>query len=170
MNTKPDAVAKPQPNQKSLMDQAYSLVFALKETWPAVSDSGDAETRRMCSAQMRIYGDFAPEQPTFNAEGNAHLYTALLRAWSVYRTHPAARLLNDGPGEKCEKALFAHAELMSQADYLKLQGELESLELANAAGQDTPEGDRWIDRIDALMCEAPWTLHPDEGCIPMALA
>ena len=62
MNTKPDAVAKPQPNQKSLMDQAYSLVFALKETWPAVSDSGDAETRRMCSAQMRIYGDFAPEQ------------------------------------------------------------------------------------------------------------
>lgn len=59
---------------------------------------------------------------------------------------------------------------MTRDRYLDLQREREGLERANAEGHDTEEGDARLElielvTIELVMDEAPWTLHPDYGCI-----
>lgn len=56
-----------------------------------------------------------------------------------------------------------HPAYMSSEVYGALQKELESLEMSNAKGQDTPEGDERIRKIDALLDLAPWRIDVDAG-------
>lgn len=54
---------------------------------------------------------------------------------------------------------------MTRDRYLDLQCEREALERAIAEGHDTEAGETRLELIELVMNEAPWTLHPDYGCI-----
>jgi predicted HTH transcriptional regulator len=52
---------------------------------------------------------------------------------------------------------------ISKEQFMELQHEAESLEMAIAKGEDTPEGDKLLDVIEALLSASPWTIDPDSG-------
>lgn len=63
----------------------------------------------------------------------------------------------------------AFADTMTKDRYLQLQSELEGLELSLAKGEETDATDFRIREIELLMEHSPWTLDPDDGCIPKAI-
>lgn len=60
----------------------------------------------------------------------------------------------------------AFADTMTKDRFLQLQSELEGLELSIAKGQETEATDFRIQEIEMLMRNSPWTLCPDDGCVP----
>lgn len=55
---------------------------------------------------------------------------------------------------------------MPQFVYLDLQALLEGLDLNVARGEDAIDGfDALHEEVHQLMSQAPWTLHPDHGCV-----
>lgn len=59
---------------------------------------------------------------------------------------------------------------LSQAQFVNLQKELESLEMDLAQGQESDNTDFRIREIEGLMDASPWALHPDFGVLPKELA
>lgn len=57
------------------------------------------------------------------------------------------------------------AQNMTKEEFVALQEELEQIELSFAQGQETDAIIERADKIEALMDSAPWTLHPDYGCV-----
>lgn len=70
-----------------------------------------------------------------------------------------------------ELASSVHAGLenpatMSKAVYLGLQGLAEKMEMASAKGEDAEPGfDDAVAEVSRLQDLAPWTMHPDYGCV-----
>lgn len=58
-------------------------------------------------------------------------------------------------------------ESMTKDVYLRLQRLNEAMEMSIAKGKDCiNEFDERLQEIDQLIAAAPWTLCPDDGCIP----
>jgi len=58
--------------------------------------------------------------------------------------------------------------VMTKHQFEALLAESVSWELEDAKGQDTPEGDRRLLEINALMEASPWVFDMDEGVVPKA--
>lgn len=67
--------------------------------------------------------------------------------------------------EKLTENEPAFADAMTLDRFIALQREIEQLDAAVAAGQDTDQTLARIELIDLLMAASPWTLHPDYGCV-----
>jgi len=80
----------------------------------------------------------------------------------------AANLVRD-MDETSILASLSRADEMPKHVFLALQRRVESMELAAAQGQDCLEGfDAEHAEVTRLLDAAPWTLHPDHGCVSAA--